>query len=38
MLVFSISGTPVAASRSQEEAAAIPFGGSVKIVKEEVHP
>jgi hypothetical protein len=38
MLVFSISGTPVAASHSQEEAAAIPFGGPVKIVKEEVHP
>ncbi|OOO28476.1 lytic transglycosylase [Rhizobium hidalgonense] len=38
MLVFSILGTPVAASRSQEEAAAIPFGGPVKIVKEEVLP
>ncbi|MGM4915400.1 lytic transglycosylase domain-containing protein [Rhizobium sp. 32_C3_N1_1] len=38
MLVFSISGTPVAASRSQEEAAEIPFGSPVKIVKEEVHP
>ncbi|WP_259673829.1 lytic transglycosylase domain-containing protein [Rhizobium sp. NZLR1] len=38
MLVFSISGTPVAARRSQKEAAEIPFGGPVKIVKEEVHP
>ncbi|AYG70795.1 lytic transglycosylase domain-containing protein (plasmid) [Rhizobium sp. CCGE531] len=38
MLVFSISGTPVAASRSQEEVAEIPFGVPVKIVKEEVHP
>lgn len=38
MLVFSISGTPMPPSRSQEEAAEIPFGGPVKIVKEEVHP
>jgi len=37
MLVFSISSGPVAASRSQEEAAEIQFGGPVKIVKEEVH-
>jgi len=38
MLVFSISGTPMPASRSQKEAAEIPFGGPVTIVKEEVHP
>ncbi len=37
MLVFSISGTPVAASPHQDAAAAVPFGGPVKIVKEEVH-
>ncbi|NEH87480.1 lytic transglycosylase domain-containing protein [Rhizobium ruizarguesonis] len=38
MLVFSILGTPVAASRPQEEAAEIQFGGPVKITKEEVLP
>lgn len=38
MLVFSISGTPVAASRPRVEAAEIQFGGPVKITKEEVLP
>jgi hypothetical protein len=38
MLVFSISGTPVAASRPRVETAEIQFGGPVKITKEEVLP